>query len=462
MLNRDDPKSKEDVSSSVGGDDTSMVILSGDEANPSRIDKYVAPGTDESPRDADESEENAKEEKEPKEVEEEKEPQRNDETALIVRPHGTESHAQSDVSSFLEKSDGVAPTSWVFTSFPIPLEAIPSLRNHFRENVIGARPHCPRMCKMEYKQKSGTKEFSLNTMNDKLGTDIKDIESILVAKTAEKELLETIGVDKESCWADDSNDAAVDSWSKILQKGSTQVFFEERFRIDCEARTAKLNGPTNPIGGPSNNAQSEVHADSVEDTGLEALKAMYGRLMKAVKDAVKDAVKELNKTVFSLSDKITLLEDEVKSLRSSGDNPSEENKESDEEDDVDKASEEEDGGDKETKESEEEDDVNNYIRDVTNEVQKEHGDAKGLGKARSPVYTRSMGFGEEAAGKRNRDAKKAAEKKAAAKKEAAKKAAAEKEAAAAKKAAAEKKAAQKKPPLKPKKNKTKKVGKKTE
>ncbi|KAL0695929.1 hypothetical protein Bca4012_063109 [Brassica carinata] len=153
MLNRDDPKSKEDVSSSVGGDDTSMVILSGDEANPSRIDKYVAPGTDESPRDADESEENAsgigeeeesskkdegeesrevnegekekeavdegekekeardegekvkeagdeenkdrEEEKEPKEVEEEKEPQRNDETALIVRPHGTESHAQS-------------------------------------------------------------------------------------------------------------------------------------------------------------------------------------------------------------------------------------------------------------------------------------------------------------------------------------------------------------------------------
>ncbi|KAL0796020.1 hypothetical protein Bca101_067397 [Brassica carinata] len=414
MLNRDDPKSKEDVSSSVGGDDTSMVILSGDEANPSRIDKYVAPGTDESPRDADESEENAsgigeeeesskkdegeesrevnegEKEKEAvdegekeKEVEEEKEPQRNDETALIVRPHGTESHAQS---------------------------------------------------------------------------------SILVAKTAEKELLETIGVDKESCWADDSNDAAVDSWSKILQKGSTQVFFEERFRIDCEARTAKLNGPTNPIGGPSNNAQSEVHADSVEDTGLEALKAMYGRLMKAVKDAVKDAVKELNKTVFSLSDKITLLEDEVKSLRSSGDNPSEENKESDEEDDVDKASEEEDGGDKETKESEEEDDVNNYIRDVTNEVQKEHGDVDANMDEDSAQMTAdgSMGFGEEAAGKRNRDAKKAAEKKAAAKKEAAKKAAAEKEAAAAKKAAAEKKAAQKKPPLKPKKNKTKKVGKKTE
>ncbi|CAH8392145.1 unnamed protein product [Eruca vesicaria subsp. sativa] len=119
-----------------------------------------------------------------------------------------------------------------------------------------------------------------------------------------------------------------------------------------------------------NSSASTAHADSVEDTGPGALKVMDGRLMKAVEDAVK----ELKKTVSSLSDKLTLLEDEVKSLRSSGDNPSEDNKESNEDDDVDKASEEEDGGDKETKESEEEDDVNNYIRDVTIEVQKEHGD----------------------------------------------------------------------------------------
>ncbi|CAH8337474.1 unnamed protein product [Eruca vesicaria subsp. sativa] len=172
----------------------------------------------------------------------------------------------------------------------------------------------------------------------------------------------------------------------------------ESFCIDCEARTAKLKGPTDTIGGPSNNAQSgKAHSDSVEDTGPEALKAMDGRLMKAVEDAVKDDVKDLKKTVSSLSDKVTLVENEVKILRSSGDNPSEENKESDEEDDVDKASEEEDRGDKKSKESEEEDDVdnaseeedggdkesreseeedaeNNYIRDVTNEVLKEHGD----------------------------------------------------------------------------------------
>ena len=31
-------------------------------------------------------------------------------------------HNLKDVSSFLEKCNGVVPTSWVFTSFPIPLE----------------------------------------------------------------------------------------------------------------------------------------------------------------------------------------------------------------------------------------------------------------------------------------------------------------------------------------------------
>ncbi|KAG2323165.1 hypothetical protein Bca52824_016378 [Brassica carinata] len=73
MLNRDDPNAKENGSSSVGGDDTAMVTFSGDEANPKTIDKSVTPGTDQSPRDTDESEENATgkgEEEESREVDE--------------------------------------------------------------------------------------------------------------------------------------------------------------------------------------------------------------------------------------------------------------------------------------------------------------------------------------------------------------------------------------------------------
>ncbi|KAG2322904.1 hypothetical protein Bca52824_016117 [Brassica carinata] len=169
-------------------------------------------------------------------------------------------HNLKDVSSFLEKCNGVVPTIWVFTSFPIPLEAIPTLRNHFRESVNGARPGCPRMCKMQYKRKGGTKAFSLNA----------DIESILVAAEAEKELLESIGMGKESCWA----------MAAMMQKWIVE-------------------GLTIPaIGEPSNNAGSgEAHADSVEAPGAEALKAMEAWLINAFQDAMK------------------VLKDEVKSLR---------------------------------------------------------------------------------------------------------------------------------------------------
>ncbi|KAL0711784.1 hypothetical protein Bca4012_018762 [Brassica carinata] len=77
MLKQDDPKAKEDVLSSVGGEETTMVEFSEeasmDEANPSTIDKSVAPGTEQSPRDADESEEDKN--NEDKDVrEEQKEP----------------------------------------------------------------------------------------------------------------------------------------------------------------------------------------------------------------------------------------------------------------------------------------------------------------------------------------------------------------------------------------------------
>ena len=140
MMNRHDTKEKEDGSSSVVGDEMAMGSFSGDEANPRIIDKSVAPGTNQSPRYANESEENAsgkgeeeesskknegeesrevdegekekevgdegEKEKEggdegekEKEVGDEIEPRRNDEEAdervIPSRQHETESHADS-------------------------------------------------------------------------------------------------------------------------------------------------------------------------------------------------------------------------------------------------------------------------------------------------------------------------------------------------------------------------------
>ncbi|KAL0802360.1 hypothetical protein Bca101_057536 [Brassica carinata] len=69
MLKQDDPKAKQDVSSIVGGEETAIYKFSKeaemDEANPSTIDKSLAPGTEQSPRDKDVREEH----KEPGEVE---------------------------------------------------------------------------------------------------------------------------------------------------------------------------------------------------------------------------------------------------------------------------------------------------------------------------------------------------------------------------------------------------------
>ena len=140
-----------------------------------------------------------------------------------------------------------------------------------------------------------------------------DIASILAATVAEKELLESIEMGKETFLADDNDDAAVNRWTKIIRKGKKQVFFEEQFGIDFAARTAQVEGPTIPaIGRGSNNAESgHAHADSVEAPGVEALKAMEGRLM----NAISDGMKEVNKKVNSLSNQLTFLENKMKNLR---------------------------------------------------------------------------------------------------------------------------------------------------
>ncbi|KAF8109831.1 hypothetical protein N665_0090s0014 [Sinapis alba] len=76
MLNRDDLKAKEDGSSSVGGEEMAMVTFSeevtGDDVvNPSTIKKSVNPGTEQSPRYADEREEISSEKEEEEESKEE-------------------------------------------------------------------------------------------------------------------------------------------------------------------------------------------------------------------------------------------------------------------------------------------------------------------------------------------------------------------------------------------------------
>ena len=57
-------------------------------------------------------------------------------------------HNLKDVSSFLEKCDTVVPTSWVFTSFPIPLEVLLSsiVLNCLIVKFMGMSFCCVRSC----------------------------------------------------------------------------------------------------------------------------------------------------------------------------------------------------------------------------------------------------------------------------------------------------------------------------
>ena len=196
-----------------------------------------------------------------------------------------------------------------------------------------AHADCPLMCKMQYNRIGGTKACSLNAMNGKLGETkvingiscymcirIKqkislyylqqhDIESILVETAAGKGLLKIIGMDKEICWAYDADDAAVDGWTKIIQKGKKKNFFEAQFNIDVAARTAPVESPTIPAIRES----AEADADSVEAAEVEDLKELEGRLM----NAIRDGLKEVNQYAESLGNQLTPIENEVRSLRMS-------------------------------------------------------------------------------------------------------------------------------------------------
>ncbi|KAG2306515.1 hypothetical protein Bca52824_026263 [Brassica carinata] len=356
MLNRDDLKAKEDGSSCVGGGETAMVKFareaSRDEASPSTIDKLSL--------------------REPSKVHEMqmKEKKRN-QVRKRKRRNQVRKKADEEESREVEEDKNN--------------EGDEEKEAGDEDKKLGEEHKEPREEEKEAKKGGDEMEgVQMEARNDEEGeerTTQSDIESILVATEAEKELLESIGMGKESCWADDEDDAAVDRWTKIIQNGK-QIFFEAEFSIDFEVRTAQVEGLTIPaIGEPSNNAESgHAHADSMEAPGAEALKAMEGRLM----NAVRDAMKEVNKKVTSLSNQLTLLEDELKSLRvrvhgMSGDNPSDQDRVSDkeseehgddkesEENGVDKESEEEDGGDKESEE-----DVDDFILDFSKQVQLEH------------------------------------------------------------------------------------------
>ncbi|CAF2134260.1 unnamed protein product, partial [Brassica napus] len=151
-----------------------------------------------------------------------------------------------------------------------------------------------------------------------------------------------------------------------------------------EKESSEVEGPTIPaIGGGSNNAKSgQTDAYSVEAPGVEPLKAMEGRLM----NAISDGTKEVNKKVKSLSDRLTLVENEVKSLRVSvsgmrelssegeSDNPfDQDGSDNPSEEDGSDTPSEEDGGDTLSEAHKDGGSKDDSVLAIANQVQSEHG-----------------------------------------------------------------------------------------
>ena len=111
----------------------------------------------------------------------------------------------------------------------------------------------------------------------------------------------------------------------------------------------------------------------MEAPGGEALKALEGRLM----NAISDGMKEVNKKVKSLSNRLTLVENEVKSLRVSvpgtSELPSEGESDNPSDQDGGDNPSEEDGGDTPSEEDKDGGSKDGSVLAIANQVQSEHG-----------------------------------------------------------------------------------------
>ncbi|KAG2306444.1 hypothetical protein Bca52824_026192 [Brassica carinata] len=176
----------------------------------------------------------------------------------------------------------------------LAFEAIPKLGLAFREDVEGADPNCPRMCKSYFKR-NGMTGFSLSLINKELG-NTTDIHSIIPTKCPREErLLDYIMEDEDDV---DKPDIAVDSWDKCLDAGE-KVFFPDMFEEDVAGRSRQPDPIEDAVG------------DAVE-VGEQSIQ--LGDVMKLVKRTFK-LLSTVEKKVDQLDERLAPLEEFVKEAR---------------------------------------------------------------------------------------------------------------------------------------------------
>ncbi|KAG7543369.1 hypothetical protein ISN45_Aa07g032870 [Arabidopsis thaliana x Arabidopsis arenosa] len=176
-----------------------------------------------------------------------------------------------DIFHLMNHFDGVVGAPWVFPSFVIPLEflafeAIPVLKNTFREDVSNVRAYhrCPRMCRMKYKP-SKMKGFSLTEIYDCLGTT--KIHSILPPSSRETHLLGRI-MEADNGW-NDADYPIADGWSKRLIDQEKSILFEDLYNQDVATRGIEVGDVELDNVDPDDVATDDVEHDNVDPDDME-------------------------------------------------------------------------------------------------------------------------------------------------------------------------------------------------
>ncbi|KAH0905958.1 LOW QUALITY PROTEIN: hypothetical protein HID58_037785, partial [Brassica napus] len=264
MLNRDDPKVKEDSSSNVGGEEMTMNPEKQVGMKRTHHRQICRPRDQAKSQDADESEENASEKEEEKEsksgrggIKKSRRTQRrrrregSRRRRKGIREHETESHAEELLA----------------------FETIPNLRNHFRDSVNSARSGCPRMCKLQYKRKGGTKAFNLNAVNVNLGdTQVEGpiIPAIEDSVEAHADSVEAPGVEALKAMEDRLMNAISDGMKEVNKK--VKSLYNRLALVENKVKSLKVSvlGMSElPSEGESDNPSDQDGSDnpSEEDGG---------------------------------------------------------------------------------------------------------------------------------------------------------------------------------------------------
>ncbi|XP_024016723.1 uncharacterized protein At3g43530-like [Eutrema salsugineum] len=183
-----------------------------------------------------------------------------------------------EIEHTLRHFNGVVETdSWTFPGFVIPLEllpfeAVPCLKDTYREKAKGADIECPQMCKTKFRPFT-LKGFPLSDLYETLG-NTKDIQSILEPSADEEDMLAGI---MERYEDPDNNDTIPDTWTSRIIDDGKPIFWKDMSLEDVKNRVE-----------PAKNASSKSPAPSGIVDQIQGLKKSMDEQFQLMRDQIND------------------------------------------------------------------------------------------------------------------------------------------------------------------------------